>query len=103
MSHSKWHTAQNTRPDRRQDTGRAAKPWHWFSSHTIQAAAHYEDLRWNKILRQTIMALALLVISRLLATTAFGPFLLVGSAIWLILLVRIALIKVADDRGFFDR
>jgi len=77
----------------RADSGRAAQGWRWFSERTLRRAAAYRDVGWGPIIRQMAVALAAIILSRLFPTEGFAPFALCGGVIWLMLLVRIAILK----------
>ena len=96
MSKSAPHPSHPGLPPARQDTGRAARAWRWFSARTIRRAERYRDLAWPRLALNTLAGLAALIVSRLFAEAALAPFLLAISAIWLALMARIAIIKGAD-------
>lgn len=83
-------------PRQRQDAGRVARAWRWFSGRTIRRAERYRDLEWSAIVRHGGAALALILASRLFPAEGFAPFALIAGAVWAAYLARIALIKWVD-------
>lgn len=79
------------------DAGRVSSAWRWFSARTVRRAARYRDVAWTAIARHVVAASALIVLARIFRTEAFAPFALVAGAVWLALIVRIALIKGVDS------
>ena len=77
----------------RTDCGRATQGWRWFSDRTRRRATGYRDVAWAPIVRQMAASLALIILARLFPAEGFSPFALCGGAVWLVLLVRIAILK----------
>lgn len=84
-------------PGRRQDTGRVARAWRWFSGRTVRRAERYRDLAWNEIVRHALAAALLVIFARIFRTEGFAPFALIAGAVWFAFVARIAIIKGADS------
>lgn len=90
------HIGQTVPKRDRRDAGRANAAWRWFSERTIHRAARYRDLTWRHVARHMIVAVTIILVSRLVATEPYGPLLLIIGAVWAFLMVRIAFIKAFD-------
>jgi hypothetical protein len=88
----------DNRPDHRDrhDAGRVNSAWRWFSARTARRAELYRDLTWRHVGRHLIAALAIILVSRLVATEPYGPLLVIIGALWAAALLRIAVIKGVD-------
>lgn len=82
----------------RRDRGRSAAGWRWFSDATIDAAAHFRDVRWRRIGLELAAALAVVAASRVDPGFALSPWLFIAGLIWLGAGVRMAALKALDHR-----
>ncbi|MGY6532386.1 hypothetical protein [Glycocaulis sp.] len=96
MTDTMQHIGQTVPKRDRRDAGRANAAWRWFSERTIHRAARYRDLTWRHVARHMIVAVTIMLVSRLVATEPYGPLLLIIGAVWAFLMVRIAFIKTFD-------
>ncbi len=96
MTDAIQHIGQTVPKRDRRDAGRANAAWRWFSERTIHRAARYRDLTWRHVARHMVVAVTIMLVSRLVATEPYGPFLLIIGAIWTFLMVRIVFIKTFD-------
>ncbi|MFN3835061.1 MAG: hypothetical protein ACK4NO_04070 [Glycocaulis sp.] len=97
MADTIHHIGQTVPKRDRRDAGRANAAWRWFSDRTALRAARYRDLTWRHVARHMIVAVIIMLVSRLVATEPYGPLLLIIGAIWTFLMVRIAFIKAFDQ------
>lgn len=96
MGHALRHFEDQPASRDRHDAGRAGDAGRWFSARTTRGAERYRDIGWRHVGSHLIVALALILISRMLATEAVGPLLLMVGAVWTLALARIAVIKGLD-------
>ncbi len=82
----------------RRDRGRSAAGWRWFSDSTIDAAAHFRDVRWRRIGLELAATLTVISISRMDPGFALSPWLFIAGLVWLGIAVRMAALKALDHR-----
>lgn len=81
---------------RRQDGGRAARAWRWFSDRTIRSAERYRDVPWRIVAMNGAAAGFAILLSRVDPRLAISPWLLIGGGIWMLFVVRMAAFKLVD-------